>query len=80
MRHSLKIDTHYLENLKDGVKKCEIRYNDRDYQKDDVLVFYDYNEAEHVFFGVTHIHSGLGLKEGFVILSVERIDPCDITD
>ena len=76
MIHRLKIKEQYLENLLLGVKKSEIRYNDRDYQKDDVLEFIDTNSIERptVIFKITHVHSGLGMAEGYVSLSVTHLD------
>lgn len=73
MIHCLKIEENYLANLLDEKKLCEIRYNDRDYQVGDILEFKRYGiKVEEFSFVVTHIHSGLGLKEGFVALSVKR--------
>jgi ASC-1-like (ASCH) protein len=42
--HSLKIKDEYLENLLSGIKKVEIRLNDRDYQVGDNLKF-----SHHIF-------------------------------
>lgn len=74
MIHQLKIEENYLKNLIDGRKKVEIRYNDRDYQVGDTLEFTSYKQyhPETVFFEITHIHSGLGLREGYVALSVKN--------
>lgn len=77
MQHNLKIEEQYLENLLSGRKKAEIRINDRDYQVGDSLRFYHYDAQKYVTFGITHIHSGLGMDKsgcGYVCLSVERIE------
>lgn len=71
MEHSLKIGKERLKNLIVGKKKCEVRFNDRDYQGGDILVFYD--DGKEVKFLVTHIHSGLGVQPGYVVLSVDRV-------
>lgn len=73
MTHKLKIEPNYLENLLLGNKKAEVRFNDRDYQCGDVLEFYNY-ERGVIHFQITHIHSGLGLKEGFVVLSLRSLE------
>jgi ASC-1-like (ASCH) protein len=75
MIHKLKIDPQYLDNLISGRKKVEIRVNDRDYQLGDILEFIDYRDIELKYyrFDVTHIHSGLGMKENHVALSVKKI-------
>ena len=74
--HELKIEDNYLKNLLLGTKKSEIRLNDRDYQVGDVLEFKEYKEYPNDLnpithhFEITHIHSGLGLKECYVALSI----------
>ncbi len=72
MIHVLKIEPHYLDNLVSGLKKCEIRYNDRDYQKGDVLQFWSRYEEKDRYFKITHIHSGLGMGGNYVALSLEE--------
>jgi len=78
MIHDLKIEDNYLENLVNGGKKSEIRINDRDYQKGDLLRFRRYSYAEpkikEFIFEVSHIHSGLGLKENYVVLSIHHVN------
>lgn len=73
MLHELKIEKQYLDNLVSGRKKAEVRINDRDYQLGDEIKFTDHSEltAEHYYFTVTHVHSGLGLRENYVVLSLE---------
>ncbi len=77
MKHKLKIQPNYFSNLIVGRKKAEIRYNDRDFQLGDTITFIhpvsgmaDQGVGTQEFV-ITHIHSGLGLKEGFVCLSIE---------
>ena len=79
MIHVLKIKDNYLENLLSGAKKCEIRINDRDYQKDDLLTFIhrENDKPKFVHFKITHIHSGLGMEGEYVALSVERVYKID---
>lgn len=72
MIHKLKIEPNYLDELIAKRKKSEIRFNDRAYQLGDTLEF----QADRAFayrFKITHIHSGLGLLPGYVVLSVEKI-------
>lgn len=74
MIHDLKIEQNYLDNLISGVKKSEVRINDRDYQKGDSLRFRKYSfsgETLEYNFEITHIHSGLGLSQNYVVLSVQ---------
>jgi len=76
MIHELKIDDNYLLNLIKGTKKNEIRYNDRDYQIDDVLRFYPSFDTEglsdYLYFKIVHIHSGLGMAKNYICLSLEK--------
>lgn len=89
MNHSLKINPEYLENLISGIKKNEIRFNDRDYQNGDTLEFNINNPdkdpnflppsakplyEKHIQFKITHIHSGLGMKDGYIVLSLDWIN------
>jgi len=78
MIHDLKIEDNYLKNLVSGIKKSEIRINDRDYQKGDLLRFKTYHYAEpkvkEFLFEISHIHSGLGLKENYVVLSIHCVN------
>lgn len=83
MQHNLKISKDRLANLLIGRKKCEIRLNDRDYQTGDTLGFDSLNPMHElskgsylkndVVFRITHIHSGLGMADGYVVLSLERV-------
>ena len=73
MIHDLKIEQQYLDSLIAGTKKSEIRLNDRDYQKGDILRFYSYKNLKPTkyLFEITHIHSGLGMERNYVVLSVK---------
>ena len=80
MKHKLKIEPNYFSNLITGRKLCEIRFNDRDYQVGDTLSFVHPVSGQQnqgvgsMEFVITHIHSGLGLKEGWVCLSVKEAE------
>ena len=75
MKHELKIEPEYFDNLISGRKKSVIRLNDRDYQVGDTIQFYNVLHAKigsnSAVFVITHIHSGLGMADGYVCLSVE---------
>lgn len=77
MIHDLKIEPNYLENLLAGIKKSEVRFNDRDYQRGDILRFRQYplyGAPIEYLFEITHIHSGLGMMQNYVVLSVKFLD------
>lgn len=77
MKHELKIEPNYLAHLMAGRKKAEVRYNDRDYQLGDTLEFWcsgkEIGDGKFVEFKITHIHSGLGLQDNYVILSLDLL-------
>lgn len=83
--HGLKCEDNYLntsnheqQRLILGLKTAEIRYNDRDFQLGDFICFSISErlqeilgvKAEQVMFEITHVHSGLGLQPGYVMLSL----------
>lgn len=74
--HEIKIHDVYYEALVSGEKKAEIRYNDRDYKVGDRICFMEMSEP-HAYrdgdFKITHVCSFIGLKEGYVMLSLERV-------
>lgn len=80
MIHILKIEREYLINIVSGTKTAEIRYNDRDYQVGDVLDFtgsaelYGFDLERSYKYSITHIHSGLGMSNNFVVLSIEKAE------
>lgn len=67
--HKLKIERRYYEAVNSGDKLCEIRYNDRDYQKGDKIAFLGDNKT----YEVTHVlHYPEGLRDGWVVLSIKK--------
>ena len=72
--HEIKIETVYYEAIAGGEKTFEIRFNDRNYQKGDLLRFIDsiYRGVLSGIWEITNVHSGFGLKEGFVSLSIKQ--------
>ena len=77
--HELKISKWYAKDVLDGDKSFEVRYNDRGFQKGDLIHFTVLDDGAVVFghplsmevFEITYVHSGLGLKEGYVALSIK---------
>lgn len=68
--HELKLNEMYVQAVLDGNKRCEIRLNDRDYQKGDIIYF-DALLGEP--YEITHVlHSRAGLHEGYVALSIKH--------
>jgi len=71
--HDLSMNENYLKNLINGSKKADIIFNDRDFQVGDCIRYrqIEYNETHFYYFKITHIHSGYGLKNGYICVSLE---------
>lgn len=78
--HELKILKKYVHHLIMREKTFEIRKNDRNFQLDDILHLKEIDDVSkeytgfEMFLKVIYIHQGVGLEEGYVCMSVERIE------
>ena len=81
MLHEIKLREDYIEPVLSGNKNFEVRLNDRGYQKGDLVRFkavsrqgvtYIEPELEKATFEITYVHSGLGLKEDYVVFGIKR--------
>lgn len=75
MIHTVKIETKYLLRILDNEKPFDVRLNDRDYQTGDILHFEEVREDDMCKNcsqrrKITYVHSGLGMKEGYVVLGL----------
>lgn len=75
VEHKLKIKSEHYINVINGTKTAEIRYNDRNYQVDDILILNEIDENGN-FTGnkcsviVTHVlDDNQYLQNGYVMLS-----------
>ena len=78
MLHNLKIESQYYDDVASGIKKAEVRYNDRDYKVGDMLALYDFDgeklTGRCLLVEVTHICDyPLGLRDGFLVLSFKIV-------
>jgi ASC-1-like (ASCH) protein len=78
--HHLKTWTPYFQDIKSGIKKFEVRKNDRDFQVGDTLILDDFNPITEKYTGawipklITYkLEDERFVKGGFVILGVEDI-------
>lgn len=81
MIHELKIDENFTDAIISGDKNFEIRYNDRGYQKGDIIKFKPtytsdgvVNTANPIYnslYEITYVLNGWGLKEGYVVLGIK---------
>ncbi|MCP5007692.1 MAG: DUF3850 domain-containing protein [Planctomycetes bacterium] len=75
--HTLKIKSEYLSRIKTNQKMFEVRFNDRDYQVGDQLHFKEIRKDDlcrdcSVQKEITYIHSGLGMKDGYMVLGLSE--------
>lgn len=74
--HHLKIDNNYLDSIKNGQKRAEVRNNDRDYRAGDILYLHPKCGGEAFLVTVLHIltHDDFpdGLRPGYAVLSIKR--------
>lgn len=78
MIHELKILPQYLRSIKSGIKTYEVRRNDRDFQTNDVVHLYELKNGQTPIepsfkYKISHIHYGLGMQEGYVVLGIYGI-------
>lgn len=78
--HSLKILCGFADDVLDGNKPFEIRYNDRNYQKDDFIKFSVIDAGgkrlrhslNNELFKITYVLDGWGLEKGYVALGLVK--------
>ena len=71
--HKLKIKTEYANKIYLEDKRWEVRLNDRDYKKGDILILSNEHECPYRVIKLTcyvkDIFQGIGLLPNYVILS-----------
>ena len=75
--HILKLQKDFCDAVYNGEKQFEVRYNDRGFQRGDLIRFvamdgqekidHPINDREYV---ISYVLSGWGLQYGFVALSI----------
>lgn len=80
MIHELKIFTEFFAAVACGVKRAELRKNDRNYQVGDTLHLCEFNQVtglrtgEYINVTVKHIADVGAWLPGYVLLSIELVD------
>ncbi|EOD8838354.1 DUF3850 domain-containing protein [Enterobacter hormaechei] len=84
--HNLKIWPEYFAAVRDGLKRAELRWNDREYQAGDIIDLCEWDPNEEAFTGdfisvtVTHVADLGQWMPGYVLLSVDPPAPVSVTD
>ena len=80
-QHELKILPQYFQRVWDGTKTFELRKDDRDYQRGDILVLREWDGEKYtgsaLCVKVTYILQDAekyGLQDGYVIMGIRRIE------
>lgn len=79
--HNLKTLPEYFSEVRKGIKKFELRKNDRDFKVDDTLCLEEWCDHFEGYTGqeinvkVTYIFEGgiYGLSEDYVIMSIQNL-------
>lgn len=76
MTHTLKIKPMYLDEIVNSNKLFEVRKNDRNFQKGDILVLQAYDNEKYlgkeIEVEVTYVLKGFeALKDGYVVLGIK---------
>jgi Domain of unknown function (DUF3850) len=76
--HELKTLRPYFQDVYSGVKKFEVRFNDRDFQVNDLLGLEEFDGATQTYTGryiirrITYIlNDPIFVKDGFVIMGIK---------
>ena len=85
MIHELKLDRKFFKRVREGKKRAELRYNDRNYRIGDFLLLREFAGADRRYTGnrimvkvldiVTRDEFPAGLREGYVMLSFRDLTP-----
>lgn len=79
--HELKILPQYFQSVWNGTKTFEVRKDDRDYQRGDILVLREWDNGSYtgsaVCVKVTYILQDAekyGLQDGYIIMGIRHIE------
>lgn len=80
MVHELKIHPEYYKDVLLGLKKVEIRYNDRDFKEGDILVLNEWDPQTEKYTGcqvkrkVNNVYKNHpGVLSNYVVLQISKL-------
>jgi ParB family chromosome partitioning protein len=78
--HNLKTTQPHFEDIWDGIKRFEVRNNDRNFKVNDILILRDWDDKKNVYLGhrikarVTYILADFpGIESGYCILGIKNV-------
>ena len=85
--HELKILPQDFQSVWNGTKTFELRKDDRDYQRGDILVLREWDGEKYtgsaICVKVTYILQNAekyGLKDGYVIMGIRHLEAADMRE
>ena len=78
MTHELKIHPEYYKDVLLGLKKVEVRLNDRNYQEGDLLILNEFDPKTEKYTGVQvkrkvdYVLKYKGLQPDYVVLQISK--------
>lgn len=79
--HKLKVNWEFQEPILSGEKPFEVRYNDRGYQKGDLVEFHVHEGRKNVhepldgkLFEITYVLSGWHIEQGYVVFGMKPVE------
>ena len=81
--HKIKLNKNYADAVLSGEKNFEVRYNDRGYQKGDIIQFiivdelgepHIPHELENHRFEITYLIHGYGLEHDWCAFGIKEVE------
>ena len=79
--HELKLLKEFCDDVLYGRKTFEVRYNDRGFQRGDLVKFKPvdgpfpyYHDVEKKLYKITYVLSGWGIKEDYVVFGIKEAE------
>lgn len=78
--HEIKLSREFQDAVLSGDKPFEVRYNDRGYQKGDLVKFHVVDRANVVeplddkTFEITYVLSGWNIEPGYVVFGIRPVE------
>ncbi len=81
--HNVKLGATFFEDVKSGRKSFELRKNDRGYKEGDMITLHEYKDGSETGRCITKkivyiLEEFQGLKEGYCILGLEKIEAREV--
>ena len=81
--HNVKLGATFFEDVKSGRKSFELRKNDRGYKEGDMVTLHEYKDGSETGRCITKkivymLEEFQGLKEGYCILGLEKIEAREV--